>query len=76
MNPLVSAAADRLPTTLHAELRTLIASSRQRLAGAVNAELTRLHWAVGQRLASDVLGGERAQHGSQLLEQLGQQLSQ
>ena len=29
--------------TLHAELRSLIASSRQRLAGAVNAELTRLY---------------------------------
>ena len=35
---------------LHAERRTLIASSRQRLAGAVNAELTRLYWALGQRL--------------------------
>lgn len=35
---------------LHAELRTLIASSLQRLAGAVNAELTRLYWALGQRL--------------------------
>lgn len=77
MSPLVSAAAeDGLPTNLHAELRTLIASSRQRLAGAVNAELTRLYWAVGQRLATEVLGGERAQYGSQLLEQLGQQLSQ
>lgn len=77
MSQLVSAAAaDDLPTNLHAELRTLIASSRQRLAGAVNAELTRLYWAVGQRLATEVLGGERAQYGSQLLEQLGQQLSQ
>ncbi len=28
---------------LHAELRTLVTSSRQRLAGAVNAELTRLY---------------------------------
>ena len=36
--------------TLHAELRSLIASSRQRLAGAVNAELTRLYWSVGGRL--------------------------
>jgi hypothetical protein len=36
--------------TLHAELRSLIASSRQRLAGAVNAELTRLYWSVGARL--------------------------
>jgi len=76
MSQLVSAGADGLPTNLHAELRTLIASSRQRLAGAVNAELTRLYWAVGQRLATEVLGGERAQYGSQLLEQLGQQLSQ
>lgn len=76
MSELVTAAAGGLPTNLHAELRTLIASSRQRLAGAVNAELTRLYWAVGQRLATEVLGGERAQYGSQLLEQLGQQLSQ
>jgi hypothetical protein len=71
MSSLVSAAAD----ALHAELRTLIAGSRQRLAGAVNAELTRLYWAVGQRLAAEALGGERAQYGSQQLEQLGQQLS-
>lgn len=51
MSQLVTAAAaNGLPANLHAELRTLIASSRQRLAGAVNAELTRLYWAVGQQL--------------------------
>jgi predicted nuclease of restriction endonuclease-like (RecB) superfamily len=61
---------------LHAELRALIASSRQRLAGAVNAELTRLYWTLGQRLSTEVLGGERASYGAQLLDQLGQQLSQ
>ena len=76
MSQQVPAAADGLPASLHTELRALIASSRQRLAGAVNAELTRLYWAVGQRLATEVLGGERAQYGSQLLGQLGQQLSQ
>lgn len=64
------------PTDLHAELRALIAASRQRLAGAVNAELTRLYWTVGQRLDTELLGGERASYGAQLLEQLGQQLSQ
>lgn len=68
-------AADHLPTGLHAELRSLIASSRQRLAGAVNAELTRLYWSVGQRLATEVLGGERAQYGSQLMVRLGEQLT-
>jgi len=45
-------------------------------AGAVNAELTRLYWSVGQRLATDVLGGERAQYGSQLMARLGLQLVQ
>jgi predicted nuclease of restriction endonuclease-like (RecB) superfamily len=62
--------------SLHAELRILIASSRQRLAGAVNAELTRLYWSVGKRLHTEVLGGGRASHGTQLVDQLGQQLTQ
>ena len=69
---LVPAPAD----SLHAELRALIASSRQRLAGAVNAELTRLYWNVGQRLRTEVLGEGRASYGAQLLDQLGQQLTQ
>ncbi|OOV08909.1 hypothetical protein RF819_05240 [Rhodoferax fermentans] len=66
--------ADQTP--LYDELRKLIASSRQRLAGAVNAELTRLYWAVGQRLRAEVLGDVRASYGTQLLDQLGQQLAQ
>ena len=64
------------PQPLYAELRALIASSRQRLAGAVNAELTRLYWAVGQRLRTEVVGDARASYGTQLLDQLGQQLAQ
>jgi predicted nuclease of restriction endonuclease-like (RecB) superfamily len=78
MSQLVSAAAeDGLPTTLHAELRTLIASSRQRLAGAVNAELTRLYWSVGERLRTEVLGGaDRAKYGDQLIQRVGEQLAQ
>lgn len=70
--PAIGTSAD----ALHAELRTLIANSRQRVAGAVNAELTRLYWHVGQRLRTEVLGEGRASYGAQLLDQLGQQLSQ
>lgn len=77
MSQLVSAGADDLPTNLHAELRTLIASSRQRLAGAVNAELTRLYWGVGERLRTEVLGGaDRAKYGDQLIQRVGEQLAQ
>ncbi len=61
---------------LHAELRGLIATSRQRLAAAVNAELTCLYWSVGQRLATEVLCGERAQYGAQMMEHLGERLAQ
>ena len=71
MSDVMPLSADKVYT----ELRALIASSRQRLAGAVNAELTRLYWSVGQRLATEVLGGERAQYGSKLMARLGQQLT-
>ena len=60
---------------LHGELRGLIAASRQRLASAVNTELTRLYWAVGQRLRVDVLSGERAPYGAQVIDQLGLRLA-
>lgn len=72
----MSALAPTTADSLHAELRALIASSRQRLASTVNAELTRLYWSIGHRLAAEVLGGERAQYGSQVMNRLGQQLAQ
>lgn len=65
-----------VPDALHAELRALIAASRQRLAGTVNAELTRLYWALGERLGREVLGGERAPRGVNVIGQLGERLAQ
>ena len=60
--------------SLHAELRALIASSRQRLAATVNAELSQLYWSVGRRLSTEVLAGERAQYGTQLMKRLATRL--
>jgi predicted nuclease of restriction endonuclease-like (RecB) superfamily len=60
--------------SLHAELRELIASSRQRVAASVNTELTQLYWAVGARLSREVLAGERAKYGAQLMLSLAQKL--
>ena len=60
---------------LHGELRDLIAGSRERLAATVNAEITLLYWRIGQRLATEVLGGERAQYGAQLMDRLGERLA-
>ncbi|WP_332852958.1 PDDEXK nuclease domain-containing protein [Duganella sp. S19_KUP01_CR8] len=61
--------------SLHAELRGLIESSRQRLSSSVNAELSRLYWTVGQRLHSQILVGERARYGTQIMARLGQKLA-
>ena len=62
--------------SLHAELRALIASSRQRLSTSVNAELSQLYWMVGRRLHTEVLGGERARYGSQIMARLGLKLAE
>ncbi len=61
---------------LLADLCTLITQSRERLSATVNAELTLLYWNVGDRLQREVLAGERAAYGQQLMERTGQRLSQ
>ena len=68
-----------LPVTdpaLVAELRKLIDSARQRAAVAVNAELTLLYWQIGSRIHREVLAGQRAGYGEQIVSALGRQLTQ
>ncbi|NMG45147.1 DUF1016 family protein [Aromatoleum toluvorans] len=60
---------------LVAELRRLIDGARQRAAAAVNAELTLLYWQVGERIHRDILGGQRAGYGEEIVAALGRQLS-
>ena len=57
------------------ELRDLIESCRGRLARSVNRELVLLYWRIGTRLAKEVLGGERAGYGEQIVSTLSRQLS-
>lgn len=57
------------------DVKTLIDSARQRAAVAVNAELTMLYWQVGQRIRTEVLGGERAKYGQQIIAGLAEQLT-
>ena len=62
--------------SLHAELRVLIESSRQRLSTTVNAELSHLYWMLGRRLSTEVLKGERAQYGGQIMIRMGKKLAE
>ena len=62
-------------STLVAEVKQLIQSAKQRAVVAVNAELTLLHWQVGKRLADEVLNGERAEYGKQVIDHLAYDLT-
>ena len=60
---------------LAADIKQLIQSAKQRAAVAVNAELTLLYWQVGKRIADEVLQGERADYGQQVIAGLAKQLT-
>ncbi|MCF6204306.1 MAG: PDDEXK nuclease domain-containing protein [Methylococcaceae bacterium] len=61
---------------LFAEVKDLIQSAKHQAAVAVNAELTLLYWQVGKRIAGEVLKGERAEYGQQIIKTLAKQLTQ
>lgn len=62
-------------TAILTDIRHLIERSRQMAAVAVNAELTLLYWQVGRRIHLEVLGGERAEYGKQVIVTLARQLT-
>ena len=54
-------------TDLFVEVKDLIQPAKHQAAVAVNAELTLLYWQVGKRIAGEVLKGERAEYGQQIM---------
>jgi len=62
-------------TTVLVDIRQLIELARQRAAAAVNAELALLYWQIGRRIQIEVLQGQRAEYGKQIIATLAQQLT-
>lgn len=56
------------------DIRQLIEDSRSRLAVTVNSALTLLYWNIGLRIHTEVLKGERAEYGEQIVATLAKQL--
>ncbi|MCB2001514.1 MAG: DUF1016 family protein [Rhodoferax sp.] len=69
----VAAAPD--PARLLADLRQLIEQARQAAAVAVNAGLTLMYWQLGHRLRTEVLAGQRASYGDEIVETVSRQLT-
>lgn len=61
---------------LTSELRGLIRSAKQRAVAAVNSELSILYWQVGERIQTEILNGDRAEYGKEIVATLSQQLSE
>ncbi|MHB1237001.1 MAG: PDDEXK nuclease domain-containing protein [Gallionella sp.] len=60
--------------SLLADIRALIEQAQQQTVVAVNAGLTLMYWRIGQRIHAEVLGGERAAYGEQIVATLSRQL--
>jgi predicted nuclease of restriction endonuclease-like (RecB) superfamily len=56
------------------DIQGLINAARERVVRRVNAEITQLYWQVGKRIHDEVLQGERAQYGTQLIVELAKSL--
>ncbi|MBF0550167.1 MAG: hypothetical protein HQK60_06500 [Deltaproteobacteria bacterium] len=59
---------------LQDDLRRMIEETRQGVAVTVNAALTMLYWRIGKRINKEILKGERAGYGQQILAALSQEL--
>ncbi|NMG15759.1 PDDEXK nuclease domain-containing protein [Aromatoleum bremense] len=60
--------------SLLSDLRGLIEQARQHLAQTANSTLTLLHWKLGERIQREILQGQRAQYGEEILPTLSAKL--
>lgn len=63
-------------TNLFAEIRQLIESTKSQVAVTVNSAMTIMYWRIGDRINREVLGGERAAYGKQIVAALSRQLTE
>ena len=60
---------------LLADIRRMIEETRSAVAAAVNAGLTTLYWRIGKRINEEILDGQRAEYGKEILATLAQELT-
>lgn len=61
-------------TSLVSDIQALIGEAKAGLAATVNSALTMLYWRVGRRIRSEILQGQRASYGEQIIASLAHQL--
>jgi len=60
---------------LFGDVRQFIEQAKKRVSATVNSELTLLYWQVGKRVSNEVLEGDRAEYGQQIIAGLANDLT-
>ena len=61
---------------LFSDVVGLINGARSRTAATINSELVTLYWNIGRRIRENVLGGERAEYGQEVVRGLARRLAE
>lgn len=64
------------PDDLVERVSSLVRDARESIASYANATLTLTYWQVGALIDSEVLGGERADYGSQIVASMARELTE
>jgi predicted nuclease of restriction endonuclease-like (RecB) superfamily len=74
--PQITLNIQEIAQALFSEIRQLIDAAKQRAAVAINSEITLLYWQVGEHIHTEILQGQRAEYGKQIIANLSQKLTQ
>ncbi len=66
----------KLDDRLFSDIRDLIIATKKELGVTVNAGLTIIYWRIGKRIQEEVLKGERANYGEEVITNLARRLEQ
>jgi predicted nuclease of restriction endonuclease-like (RecB) superfamily len=73
-NKIAKQQNDLMNAGLVEEIREMIIHARYQAASIVNSILTSLYWKIGKQITSEIIKGNRADYGKQIVATLSQQL--
>lgn len=63
-------------SNLLADIRQMIETTKSQVATTVNSAMTLMYWHIGDRINREILGGERAAYGKQIVDNLAVKLTE
>lgn len=67
---------NKMPNQLYADICRLVEEAKNHVAITSNKTITLLYWQIGKRINTELLDGQRAEYGKQIVSQLATQLQQ